>query len=199
MADVPGTVPITFEVTIDLNEALSPQYRQNHDGEYYESAPPNLQGAIFEAVVQAIAQKVIDDAPKDFYPSLRTRAKERLDETMGAQAADMVEEALNHVIVETDGFGQPKGQPRTFREYMIERIANWLTEPTKDSRASYGNRPSNAQHIISQALDRKFTAEVSAAVEAGKTQALAIVKSHAAEAMSKALGKLAEGGEKSRG
>lgn len=196
MVQTPRSMPVTFEVSIDLNEALRPSYRPDREGEYYEDAPPDLQSAIFDAVVQAIAAKIIEDAPKDFYPSLRARAKERLEATMGAQAADMVEEALTHVVVETDTFGQPKGQPRTFREYMVERIEKWLREPTKDSSASYGNRPSNAQHIIGRVLDRKFTTEVTKAVEAGKEQALAVVKATAAEAMGKALRDLGESGSR---
>jgi hypothetical protein len=189
---VPGTVPITFEVTIDLNEALRPQFGVNYEGEPYESGPPDLQRAIFDAVVERIARKMVEEAPKDYYPSLRVRVKERLDETMGAQAAEMVEEALAHVVVETDGFGQPKGKPRTFREYMVERIEKWLQEPHKDG--SYGGtRQTNAQAIIKNVLDRKFTEELTAAVVAGKKQALAVVKERAADLMGKALGSLAEG------
>jgi DNA-directed RNA polymerase specialized sigma24 family protein len=197
MAQKPGAAPVTFEVTIDLNEALSAKYAQNHDGEYYESGPPNLQRAIFDAVVDKLADRVLAEAPKDYYPSLRERAREALNEKLNAQAADIVEEALAAVITETDRFGQPKGTSRTFHEYMIEQIQTWLKAPTRDSYS--GRSRSNAQNIIEGALDRKFETELRKAVEAGKAQALALVRERAAAHMAAAIGDLAENAGESRG
>jgi DNA-directed RNA polymerase specialized sigma24 family protein len=197
MAQNPGAVPVTIEVTIDLNEALSAKYAQDPDGEYYESGPPNLQRAIFDAVVDKLADRTLAEAPKDYYPSLRDEARKVLNEKLNAQAADIVEDALAQVVASTDRFGQPKGEPRTFREYMAEQIMGWLTAPTRDSHS--GRSRSNAQNIIEGALDRKFETELRKAVEAGKAQALALVRERAAAHMAAAIGDLAEKAGESRG
>jgi hypothetical protein len=175
---------ITVEVTIDLHAALRPHY--DEDGEL---VTPSLEEAVFAAVVEQIAERTIKDAGKDFYPNMRARAREKLEEVMLAQAADIVEEQFAKVIVETDRFGQTTGSPRTFREYMTDRIMGWLKDnaPSRD----YHNRKTNAQVIIEGTLNSQFTAELQKAIEAGKQQALAIVKSRSAEMMSKALGDLA--------
>lgn len=186
---------VTFQVTIDLNQALRSRYALNYEGEPYEAAPPSLEAAIFEAVVQAIADRVIADAPKDFYPNMRSEAKKHLDRKLGEQAAEMTQAALAEVVTETDSFGQPKGQPRTFREYLTERIEGWLSSPATGDRASYGKRQTNAEAVIASALDHAFTRELKAAVEKGKQQSLAVVQARSAELMAQAIGSLAEKGK----
>ena len=185
---------ITVEVTIDLNEALRERYvGYDHEGEPVTGAPPTLAQAVFAAVVDKIAEQVVTGAPSDYYPNMRHRAREALEQKLGEQAADMAEDALAQVIVETDGFGQPKGQPRTFREYMTDQIQAWLKAPA--SGGSYGSpRKTNAQKVVEDALDHKFTRELSAEIEKGKREVLRAVKDRAAELMTKALGGLAEKG-----
>jgi hypothetical protein len=188
----------TVEITIDLDEVLSNRFGgYGPDGEPIEAAPPTLAEAVFGAVVDKIAERVVALAPSDFYQGMQRLARERLEEVMSAQAGDMVEEALAAVITETDRFGQPKGTSRTFHEYMIEQIQTWLKAPTRDSYS--GRSRSNAQNIIEGALDRKFETELRKAVEAGKAQALALVRERAAAHMAAAIGDLAEKAGESRG
>jgi hypothetical protein len=185
---------ITVEVTIDLNEALSNRFGgYDREGEPIEAAPPTLAQAVFDAVVDKIAERVVALAPSDYYPNMRKRAREVLEQKLGEQAADMAEDALAQVVVETDRFGQPKGQPRTFREYMTDQIQAWLKAPAPGS--SYGSpRKTNAQKVVEDALDHKFTRELSAEIEKGKREVLRAVSARAAELMTKALGGLAEKG-----
>ena len=182
---------ITVEVTIDLNEALASRFGgYDRDGDPIEAAPPSLAEAVFAAVVDKIAERVVALAPSDYYPNMRKRAREVLEQKLGEQAADMAEDALAQVVVETDGFGQPKGQPRTFREYMTDQIQAWLKATA--AGGSYNSRKTNAQKIVEDALDHKFTRELSAEIEKGKQEVLRAVKDRAAELMTKALGRLAE-------
>lgn len=173
---------ITVEVTIDLNRALMPRY--DFDGN--PVGVPTLEEAVLDAVAEKLAQRTLDDTARN----LRHRAEQALNEKIDAQAEGMIDGALEAVVTRTDQFGQPKGtEQRTFREYMVDRITGWLTQPAPGD--SFSRKRSNAQAVIEGALNRKFSSEMTKAIEAGKQEALKAVREQSAELMAKVLGDVA--------
>jgi hypothetical protein len=137
---------------------------------------------LIERVVDRLSNAFLDH---DEYAPVETRfgaqveemIKERIDsavekladEHIGAQVEEMVAAVT---LRETNKWGEAKGEPVTFREYLVHRTETWLTEQVNyqgksRSEDSYNWKGSNTRvaFMIHQHLDHHISAAIKKALK----------------------------------
>lgn len=87
---------------------------------------------ILDRVVDQVALKLIDES--DFVARLEERVIEKvnasIDELGAANVIPSMKDFIDgYTIQETTKWGEKKGEPVTFTEYLVERAHAWIQEP----------------------------------------------------------------------
>ncbi len=147
---------------------------------------------------QAVEQILGVDCDGDFDgKSFHTQMQNRIQDTLDAQVAKIGEEKIlpqiigmteNLILQETNRWGEKKGQPVTFTEYMVQQVDHWIREEVNHAgktkaEDSYGWRKNTTriaymihehlQYNISTAV-KKALGDLNASVAGGLQKAVMI-------------------------
>jgi len=175
------------EIELSLDEIAAQfgtPYWDEEGDRYYE--PPTVGRLIIDSAARQLLE-----TEKELRTELRKRIIAIRDETIHERVAKMIDDQLEATVTETDAFGQPKGEPKTFREILVQKAMEWPTAPHRSS--GYPDpRRTNLQNAIEQEIGRVWTKELQAAVKKAKASVLTKVTERAAEVLGKEIVDLAE-------
>ena len=164
-------ITVTLDIGLDTVVANSVTY--DNDGEYQGSDGVTLA----HLVAERIADRLLDDARQAVqYAHVLDRINHEIDKAIADKLADI----LDREIVPTDAYGNKRGEPRTLTQEIIDKAQGWLTARSRSS-GGYRDEGTNAERLITAAVDKAFTREVGAAIDKAKAEALAKTKDAAAE------------------
>lgn len=131
-------------------------------------------------VVDQICERVLstvgmdDEGGKHSYPSqvrvrLQAAAKKQIDDALNDFASKFIVPGISKhletlVLQPTSQYGEKKGEPQTFTEYLTKRADEWLGEKVdvngktrKEDSYSWKEHSTRAVWIIDQQLQKKLT------------------------------------------
>lgn len=168
----PKDLDSTVHFDLDLNTVIGHESDRNDDGDYVGHVPVTLG----DRVAEIIASRLIQQAGRDWHPSVTADAKATADRLV----EEKFREVLEREFVPTDNYGAPKGSPTTIGELIVSRVEAWVSEPLpRDGYSS--TRGTKLQALIDDVVNRKFEAEVKKAVATAQAQATAAVSAKAGE------------------
>jgi signal recognition particle GTPase len=154
----------------------------NAEVEIYDDDYPNIEGMIVQNVsnqiYQELGQKVKDEALKETKSQFTT------------QVESMIKEALTEVIQPRDTWGEPKGQPKTFKQLLADELKEYMKEEVDEQgkRAGYGDkRMPRAQYLIKKALGNTVDTAISEEVKLAYQQIKNDMEGKVTEAVKRGL------------
>lgn len=141
---------------------------------------------IAEMVAANLSQSLKSEVRQGYYKSVRDRVDEITDEIVH----ERLRPVFDREFTPTDPFGAAVAPPTTLTAQIAERAEKWLTAPYKNS--GYGDRKTNLQHEIDEAVGRMFKSEIKKAVDAAKAQAVAVISKQAGEVFAEIIAKAAK-------
>lgn len=180
-----GTPDLPTEVTIplDFDKYLSEFAGPDSDGEYHRG-PTSFEQIITNGVTRIVADRILAD--RDRYSSVRKNVEDRIAELVAEKVDARITQVLEEPRQPTDTFGNPKGEPTTLNEIILARVDAHLREMTGDSFRSQ-QRMTRLERIASEAIDRKWDAEVRKSIEEASMQVRKKVAARAAEVLTESI------------
>lgn len=178
------TTDLPTEVTIPLDFAkyLS-EFRPTADGDYH-AEQTSFEQIITNGVTRIVADRILAD--RDRYSAIRKDVEGRIADLVAEKVDARITAALEDPRQPTDGFGNPKGEPTTLNEIILARVDDHLRKMTGDT---YGSRQqmTRLDRITSEAIDRKWDAEIRAAIDEASMQVRQKVTERAAEVLTESI------------
>lgn len=175
-------------VTLDLDALIVGFRHVDDEGEGVGAV------TFVEAVVQEVALLVLrtikNDATKGGYPTLRERAATIRDEEIRAAIRPAVIEAVAATMQPTDPYGNPKGEPKTTHELIVEHATKVLTATDRDMYSRTKGLNIVEQFIAAEvkgALDK----ELRVTLDQAKADVLRAVQDQGAQVLSQTIAKMA--------
>jgi hypothetical protein len=162
-----------MKLTIDLDETGYPTTWSgdpDDDGQYT--------GTIQHAIVAEAARQYRQHIGNEIVSDIRREIKAAREEAIREAMTPIVAEAMAAPIRKTNHYGEPTGPETTLRELVIEEVKKFLSEPTGDAYAR--DRKSLAQKLVAEEVNRVVSAELKAAINEAKVEAVAVVRDEAA-------------------
>lgn len=113
----------------------------------------------------AVVQKLAAEASRQYRHELAQRVRDIRDEEIRLAIAPEIAEALNEPFRRTNAYGEPKGDPVTMREYIVEVVHQWMNERADSYRSEKGT---NIQALVRAQVEAAFKAEIAEAVKAAR-------------------------------
>jgi hypothetical protein len=179
-----------IKVEVDLNE-LVVGTRWTGDPDDPTEERLDLVGVVIEEAARQIVVQVRNQATKNgVYDGLRERVQRIRDEEIRAAITPAIHEALTTALQPSDPYGQPKGEPKSLHEIVVEQAIKAIQTPVKDhySRDS-GLTP--AQVFIRDEVRTAFTKELKAELDQAKADVLKAVRAEASKVMADTIARLA--------
>lgn len=146
--------------------------------------------AVAEDVARLVLQSIKNDTTRDTYRSLRERAATIRDEEIRAAIKPAIEQAVTATMQPTDIYGNPKGEPKTTHELIVEHATKVLTAKNTDHYAR-----DKGQNIVEKFIAAEVHAaldkELKAALEQAKADVLQAVKDQGAKVLSETIARMA--------
>lgn len=140
---------------LDLNTEIGKHY--DEDGDLVGGA----------TLAGAVVQKLVAQAAREPYHSdLTNRVQTIRDEEIRAAVAPAIEAALSTPFRRSNGYGEPKGEPITMREYIVEIAQKWMNERSGSGYSS--DKGSNLEVLVRSHVEAAFKAEIAEAVKAAR-------------------------------
>lgn len=176
-----------IELELDLDKHLA-----RHIGYDEEGEPVQHPTTVEDIVIGLAAEKVAAAAyaADKQYDGLRARVTRITDETIREMVRPAIEAALAKTTTPTDPYGNPKGEPSTLEEHIIEVTRKMLVE--KRSKGYGHPERTLVQGWIVDAIDYKVARELGEALEEGKAQVKKALQDEGARIMAEAIGKMAK-------
>lgn len=141
-------------------------------------SPKELEERIVDQAVQALLYSTWSDEDGEefsraskFKQQVEKRVQEAVDEKIAALAAEHVLPRVGEMIEQanmqkTNGYGEPKGEPMTFKEYIAHRAESYMSEEVDfngksraESKDSYNWRASGPRLTVLMKLYIQDTLE----------------------------------------
>ncbi len=174
---------VQFNLSLDTVIAVETQY--DMEGDYAGSTQVTLGDRIAEMVSRQIAQGLKSEVRQGYYKAVADKVDAITDEIV----AERVRPVIDREFTPTDNFGNATGTPVTLAQMIADRADKWLTAPHKSG--GYGDRKTNLQHAIDEAVGLAFKSEVQKAVKQAQDAAVAQVSKQAAEVFGEIIRKAA--------
>lgn len=186
------TEPITVQVTVNLDQALSRRRRvvtYTSDGPYEEhyDEPATLEDLVLDGVIAALIEQATQD--KSMWTGLTHRIGQIRDELLAKLLEPILADALTRAIQPTNRMGEGVCEATTLTDLIAAKGEAWLGESVSTSR---GGRQTRITQIINEALDRTLTAELRGALDKGKAQIKDALTNHAATLLADTLARQAD-------
>lgn len=163
---------MTDQIVIEMNEA------------YGED------GNAASLILNLAAAKLLASLQQDVRSDLRGRAKELADAELRVLLRDPIKQAIGQAFQPTDAFGEPKGEPKTLREVIVEEATKQLRKPDRDS---YSNRRGETlvQVIVREEVQRALRAELQEAMKQARAEVMAAVREQGSEVIAETIARMA--------
>jgi hypothetical protein len=139
---------------------------------------------VFQRVVDTIVRDLTKRSHEDedgerwygeseFAEGIRKAAMDRIDVMVAKTAAEHVTPRIDAILAaltfqKTNGWGEPKTEPMTLKEFLVERAAAYMTEEVdsngqsrRESSSSMWNKRSNrATHMVDRYLQHTIDTEM---------------------------------------
>jgi hypothetical protein len=115
------------------------------------------------------------------------RVEEVSDEVIRAAIQPIIAAAVTNAVQPTDLYGEPKGEPKTLREVIVERAQKYLTDQVGD----YNRRRSRVEDFIAKEVDHAVKRELTEEMNAARSQVRAAVQEKGAEVIQETISRLA--------
>lgn len=182
MSEEYASLPTEVTVPLDFAKYLS-EFSPAADGEYHHQ-PSSFEQIIANGVTRLVADRILAD--RDRYSAVRKDVEARIAELIAEKVDARITAALEEPRQPTDGYGQPKGEPTTLNEIILKRVDAHLREMTGDTFRGQ-QRTTRLDRIVSEAIDRKWDAEVRKSIEEASMQVRQKVASRAAEVLTESI------------
>lgn len=144
-----------------------------------------------QAIVAEAARRVLEN-DREIRQLVRDRVQRIADDEIRALFAPMLASAIENAVQPTNTWGEPKGEPTTLREAIVDRMRRYLTEPDPDFRSREpGGRRTRIDSFIAKEVDGAVKQELKGALDEAKAEVLAGVKEKASEVIAETLAKVA--------
>lgn len=178
-----------IKVEVNLDELIVGT-RYTGDPDDPDGGPVTLIDAVVEEVGRLVLQSIKNDTTRDTYRSLRDRAATIRDEEIRAAIKPAIEQAVTATMQPTDGYGNPKGEPKTTHELIVEHATKVLTAKNNDHYSR-----DKGQNIVEQFIAKEVQAvlnkELKAALEQAKADVMRAVKDQGAKVLSETIARMA--------
>lgn len=175
-------LPTEVTIPLDFGKYLS-EFAPAPDGEY-RAQPTSFEQIITNGVTRIVADRILSD--RNRYQSIRKNVEDRIAELVAEKVDARITAALEEPRQPTDGYGQPKGEPTTLNEIILQRVDAHLREMTGDNFRNQA-RMTRLERLASEAIDRKWDAEVRASIEEASMQVRQKVAARAAEVLTESI------------
>lgn len=141
-------------------------------------------GDLTEKIIAELSRQILvreegrDDEGFGISAEIKRRREELIDEAI----KPMVDELLEKPIQLTNGYGEPKGEPVTLTEVVMERITAHLNQKTR-----YGSEKTNLDEMIDKMIGYGLKGELQKLVDQAKGQIRAAVKEKAAQVIAETV------------
>jgi hypothetical protein len=112
----------------------------------------------------AVVQKLAAEASRQYKTELAQRVREIRDEEIRLAIAPEIALALGEPFRRTNGYGEPKGEPVTMREYIVDVVQSWMNERDKYNH----DKGTNIERLVRKLVEEAFKAEIAAAVKSAR-------------------------------
>lgn len=177
---------IHVELDVDLDRHLAGQTTYDHDGDI-GTGPTTLEDVILAEVVRTVVQRVVSD--RDLYRTLALRIGGIRDETIRAQVEPLVQAALVQSIQPTNHLGEATGEPVTLAERITADATAYLTKTSSRDYNTPGKTP--IQKWVDDAVNHTVTAELKNALEDGKAEVKAALRTQGAQLLTETIERMA--------
>jgi hypothetical protein len=154
-------------------------------------------GSTFAEHVAAMAARQLMERPeaREATGEYRRRALTIADEEIREHLKPVIAQALDAAVQRTSGFGDPRGEPKTLREVIVEAALEQLRRPAHGDGFGGGIRRGETlvQFVIRREVEDALGKELRGVVQAAKADVLEAVRAKAGEVVAETIEKLAEG------
>lgn len=170
------------KITIELE--LGPGFEQGEDGEFYPVEREAFDEQILAAVVERFANSLNYDGRKRLDKAVTERADKIIEERLNAE----IERVLAGPLQRYDYMGDPKGDPFTINELIVEAVQKFATAPAGRTD-SYGRREGagNLADLINDAVREALGKELAGDVAEIRKSVAAEIKSRLTGATADAI------------
>ena len=166
--------PTEITLTLDLDKHLARYVGYDADGEAVQE-PTTIE----DVVIQMAARQFVESLDRDVKSEVSRRVKEIRDEVIREQVRPLVVEAIERSVQATDAYGNPKGEPKTMAEVIVQTATDSLR---KTDRYTNGGR-TLVEEFIRTEVGAAFAKELKQAADAAKAEVLAAVKERGGEVL----------------
>ncbi len=177
--------PQTLTIPIDLDRYLA-DYRQTGE-DTFEGGPLTVEDIIIRHAGQALADKATSDERADIRGEVRRRTLAAIDAAIADKVLTAVEAFMVESRVETDTWGNPKGDPTTFAEVIEQRVEAILTKRHTGDRFDRKAEGTLIEQAIAAEVKATVAKEVKAAVGAERDAIVAQVAASTAAVLTDGL------------
>ena len=141
-----------------------------------------------ELVIVEVARQVIAQVGREATDRIRADVYDTRGRMITEAVQPLIAEAVTKAVQATDPYGQPKGEPTTLREIIVQAATSQLTQPTSER---YGSpRETVVQRIIREEVEGVVKRELKQAVDAAKAEVAAAVQTQAAAVITETITRL---------
>lgn len=177
-----------LKVEFDMDELIV-GFRYSSDPDS-DGAPITLVEAVVEEVARMVLHAIKNDTQSGIYPTLRERAATIRDEEIRSAIKPAIEQAVAAAMQPTDGYGNPKGEPKTTHELIVEQATKALTAKEHDHYSR--NKGLNiVEQFIATEVRTTLDKELRGALEQAKADVLKAVRDQGAKVLSETIAKMA--------
>jgi hypothetical protein len=148
-------------------------------------------GTFLDYVADLAASKLMETGDaREATGQYRRRALSIADEEIREQLKPVIADALDAAAQRTSPFGDPRGEPRTLRELIVETALDQLR-----TRQGVGGarRETLVESVVRKEVQEALGSDLKAAVASARAEVLAAVTEKAAEVISETIARAAEG------
>lgn len=146
------------------------------------------EGTAGEAIVGRAADLLLrrSGEPRD---SLARRVQQITDAEIRAQVAPAIGEAIEKALQPTNSFGEPKGEPLTLRQVIVNQAVEQLKAPDRSHQRGFDARHNGTvlEKIIAEAVASTLTRELQGAIEEAKREVVATIRAKGAEVIAETM------------
>lgn len=142
---------------------------------------------IRDQIIGECARRLLhDDA--EIRDLVKVKAARLIDEQMRPVFAAMVEEALGAVIQPGTKWGEPQGEPLTFRSALVKRVEGYLSEPEPNQGLSSSRgRLTRVEAFIQREVKQAVEGDLKAAMDEARDKVRSAVRDSAADVIAQTV------------
>lgn len=185
--------PIVLQIDLDLDSFLVAYCGTDPETGYDLTEPQTLESIVIDQAAKTVAATIDRDVRSDIAKEARSLVETAQREVVNELVTAKVTEAIDTPFRRSTSYGEPQGEPTTFRTIIAESVEKALTETVHNPNGRSSSYDSPRKTLIAWAVDEavkaQVTKQVTAAVVDAKTDLLAAVKAEAANVLTDALAK----------